>query len=97
MDKIVLSQITVHSVEKHNTIQSDIPSILSLTADLDFFLFSLRHLWRPLYLPAHTNHRQQLQQVLREGQDRGGDHGKEEKILVGRTEKRHGSAGGEKC
>ena len=55
--------------------------------DLDRFslrdLFSLCDLRRPLHLSAHPNHRQQLQQVLREGQDRGGDHGKEEEILLG--------------
>ena len=58
------------------------------------YISSLRHMWGPLYLPAHPNHRQQLQQVLREGQDRGGDHGQEEEILLGRPEERHRAAGG---
>ena len=57
----------------------------------------MRHLRGALHLPAHPHHCQQLQQVLREGQDRGRDHGEEEEILVGRAEKRHRTAGGEKC
>ena len=36
-----------------------------------------------LHRPAHPHHRQQLQQVLREVQDRGGDRAQEEPVLMG--------------
>ena len=66
----------------------------------EIFLFNLKflnisslcYLWGALHLSAHSNHRQQLQQVLREGQDRGGDPGQEEEILVGRYEEGHRAA-----
>ena len=44
----------------------------------------MRYLWGALHLPAHPHHCQQLQQVLREGQDRGGDTCKEEENILGR-------------
>ena len=44
----------------------------------------LRPLRGPLYRTTHPHHRQQLQQVLREGQDRGGDTCKEEENILGR-------------
>ena len=43
----------------------------------------MRHLRRAVHLAAHPHHRQQLQQVLREGQDRGGDTRQEEEGLLG--------------
>ena len=46
----------------------------------------------PLHQSANPHHRQQLQQVLREGQDRGGDPGQEEEILLGRYEEGHRAA-----
>ena len=42
---------------------------------------------RALHLPPDSDHRQQLQQVLREGQNRGGDRGQEEEGVVGGGEK----------
>ena len=45
--------------------------------------FSLRHLRRALHLPPHPHHCQQLQQVLRKVQNRGGDHFEEDTISVG--------------
>ncbi len=46
-------------------------------------LFSLRDLRRAVHLSTHPHHCEQLQQVLREGQDWGGDPRQEEEILVG--------------
>ena len=37
----------------------------------------------PLHQSANPHHRQQLQQVLREVQDRGGDRAQEEPVLMG--------------
>ena len=44
---------------------------------------SLRYLRRALHLSPDSHHRQQLQQVLREGQNRGGDRSQEEEGVVG--------------
>jgi len=41
------------------------------------------HLWCAVYLPTHPYHREQLQQVLREGQNRGGDTLEEEESFLG--------------
>ena len=41
-------------------------------------------LWSSLHLFADPDHREQLQQHLREVEDRGGDQGKEDEVLVGR-------------
>ena len=41
-------------------------------------------LWSSLHLFADPDHREQLQQHLREVQDWGGDQGKEDEVLVGR-------------
>ena len=41
------------------------------------------NLWCAVYLPTHPHHREQLQQVLREGQDRGGDPSQEEESVLG--------------
>ena len=46
-------------------------------------MLSLCYLWSAVYLPAHPHHRQQLQQVLREGQDRGGNPTEEKEIVLG--------------
>ena len=41
-------------------------------------------LWSSLHLFADPDHREQLQQHLREVEDRGRDQGKEDEVLVGR-------------
>ena len=41
------------------------------------------HLWCAVYLSTNPHHREQLQQVLREGQDRGGDTLQEEESILG--------------
>ncbi len=51
-------------------------------------MFSLCDLRGALHLPPHPHHREQLQQVLREGQDWGGDRRQEEESLVGGCQKR---------
>ena len=51
---------------------------------IDSFLFaSMCNLWCAVYLPSHPHHREQLQQVLREGQDWGGDPSQEEESVLG--------------
>ena len=50
--------------------------------------FSVRYLRSAVYLAAHPDYREQLQQVLREGQDRGGDRGQEEESLLGGRQER---------
>ena len=47
------------------------------------FILSLCHLRGTLHLLAHPHHCQQLQQVLREGQDRGRDSLQEEEGIMG--------------
>ena len=54
-------------------------------------IVSLCYLRRAVHLTAHPHHRQQLQQVLREGQDRGGDTRQEEEGLLGGRQERYGS------
>ena len=48
------------------------------------FFQGLCNLWSSLHLFADPDHREQLQQHLREVQDWGGDQGKEDEVLVGR-------------
>ena len=48
----------------------------------------MRYLRSAVYLAAHPDYREQLQQVLREGQDRGGDRGQEEESLLGGRQER---------
>ena len=48
------------------------------------FFQGLCDLWSSLHLFADPDHREQLQQHLREVEDRGRDQGKEDEVLVGR-------------